>query len=79
VTTSGDWFTVSPTTGETDESFTLTPSEIDANEPMTYTGFVQVTVTSLAGTADAVQTIQATLRIRAGAASRVYLPLLARD
>ncbi len=74
----GDWLTVSPTSGETDEAFTVAPVEMTITEPVTYTGLITVTVTAPAGTADPVQTIRTSFCARSGGPAYVYLPLIAR-
>jgi hypothetical protein len=80
---SGDWFTVTPTTGGTSASsagqsggFTITPTDADGVSAAGHTGTVTVSVTNPEGTMDAVQTIEVTLQTMRGAPNLVYLPLI---
>jgi len=80
---SGDWFTVTPTTGETSATstdqpggFTIVPDDVDGAAAQSTSGSVTVTVTNPEGTIDAVQTIDVTLRSAAGAPDLIYLPLI---
>ena len=74
----GDWFTVSPETGSTPDTFTIVPDQMTYTEPTTFSGVITVTVTSPQGTEDAVQTIDASWQSRAGAPDYVYLPVVRR-
>jgi hypothetical protein len=80
---SADWFTVTPTTGETSASstsqsgsFAIIPTDVYDASVASYTGTVTVSVINPEGTIDAVQTIELTLRSVAGAPNLVYLPLV---
>jgi len=83
---SGDWFTITPTSGETSAAsadgsggFTITPTDADGVSTAGHTGTVTVNVTNPEGTVDAVQTIDVTLRSVAGSPKLVYLPLVMSD
>jgi hypothetical protein len=80
---SGDWFTVTPTSGETSaasaspsDGFTIVPHDAEGVAAESTSGTVTVTVTNPEGTIDGVQTIDVTLRSVAGAPNLVYLPLI---
>jgi hypothetical protein len=65
LSTAGEWFTVSPGSGATPETFTITPQTFDTSRPGVYTG--AVTVTSPSETKNPVQRIDLTLRVFAPA------------
>lgn len=67
LSTAGEWFTVSPSSGATPETFTITPQTFDTSRPGTYTGAVTVTVTAPSETKNPVQRIDLTLRVFAPA------------
>ena len=78
LTHSGDWFTVSPTSGQTHDTFTVAPTDLTITEAVTYTDVLTVTVTDPPGTQDPVQVISVSLHVRAGEPNRFYLALVMR-
>lgn len=75
---SGDWFTLSTTSGQTSKPFTITPTGLTMTEAVTYTDALTVTVIAPSGTEDAVQVIDLSLEARPGEPIRVYMPLTIR-
>lgn len=67
LTTAGEWFTASPNSGATPETFTITPQTFDTSRPGVYTGAVTVTVTAPPETQNPVQRIDLTLYVFAPA------------
>ncbi len=61
--TSGGWFSVTPLSGATPQSFTITPQTFNTTRPGFYTGAITVTVTNPPETRDPVQRINLTLRV----------------
>ena len=76
VTSQGNWFTVTPGSGATPDSLTITPTQLDTLQPGTYLGSVTVTVTSPAGTLNSPHVIQLTLVVVPGPLKNFYLPLV---
>jgi hypothetical protein len=76
---SGDWFTVSPSSGATPTQISITLVGNAIAEPVTRTDFLTVTVTAPSGTEDAVQVISLSLSARDGEPDRAYLPLNLRS
>jgi len=76
---SSDWLTASVTGGQTPDEFAIMLNTVTITEPITYTGWVTVTVTDPPGTEDSVQAISVTLYARPGDPARVYLPLVLRN
>jgi subtilisin family serine protease len=76
VSTAGDWFTVSPTSGTTPGGFTISPSTFVTSTPGTYTGAVTVTVTDPPAVEGSPQRIDLKLRVSETSFSYVYLPLV---
>jgi len=86
VTAEGDWFVVTPSSGETSTasttetgSFAIEPLEAEAIGAASTTGTVTVLVTNPDGTIDGEQTVAVSLETRSGSPSRVYLPLVTSD
>ncbi len=63
LSTSGNWFSVTPLSGATPQSFTITPQTFDTTRPGLYTGAITVTVTNPPETRQPVQRINLTLRV----------------
>lgn len=76
VGTAGDWFTVSPTSGTTPGSFTITPNTFSTTTPAVYTGAVTVTVTNPPDVEGSPQRLDLKLRVTETPFSYVYLPLV---
>jgi hypothetical protein len=77
LTKTGNWYTLSTTSGTTPQTFQITPSGFSTT-PGTYTGKVAVTVTDPAGTLDSPHEIDLTLHVIDAPLVYVYLPLIAR-
>jgi hypothetical protein len=71
LTTEGTWFTVSPMSGATPNSFTITPT----NYTTAQTGAVTVTVTNPGGVSGSPKRIALTLNVTNQSFSQLYLPL----
>ena len=85
VTWSGDWLTVSPTSGETcswaplaDDGFAITTVQSDWEVGAQHTGAITLTVIDPDGTEDGVQAVSVILRAVSGSPTRIYVPLLVR-
>ncbi len=79
VSTSGTWFTASPSQGTTPDSFWITLSDFSTSAVMTYTGALTVTVVAPAGVEGSPYTIDLALRVVAVPFIDVYLPLTVRN
>ena len=79
LTSSGDWFTLSATSGTTPNTFTITPRVSTPPVVGTYTGSVTVAVTQPANTQNSPQSIALTLHIIEAPMHRVYLPLVVKQ
>jgi hypothetical protein len=75
---SSDWLTVTPPTGTTPDTFSVTPDGITGQTAVTRTAVVTVTVTDPPGTFDPVQVITVNLNSQEGEPGRVYLPIVVR-
>jgi uncharacterized protein YkwD len=78
LTKTGAWFTATPPTGTSPQSFQITPSSFVTNTPAIYTGSLTVTVTDPAGTLGSPQRIDLALRVIDTPLYDVYLPLIKR-
>ncbi len=74
----GSWFSASPSSGTSPQSFQITPGSFATGTPVTYTGSLTVTVTDPAGTLGSPHRIDLTLRVIAAPLYAVYLPSLSR-
>jgi hypothetical protein len=77
-TSQGDWFSVTPESGITPGSFTVTPTG-NFNQPGSQSGTVTITVTNPGGTSGSPHTIDLNLTIVDGPFTYTYLPLLQAD
>jgi uncharacterized protein YkwD len=75
---SGSWFSAAPLNGTTPASFTITPGSIASLAAGTYTGSVNLTVTSPTNTEGSPKTIQVDLLILNGDLNEVMLPVIRR-
>ncbi len=76
LTTQGNWFTVTPASGNTPGAlFIITPNTPSSPTPGVWTGAVTVTVTNPPDTLNNAQRITLTLRVIDTPIRRVYLPL----
>lgn len=82
---SGDWFTVSPPSGETcswppsaGDGFTITPLQSEREVVVDQSGVITLTVVEPDGTEDGVQAVSVELRAVPGSPTRIYLPFLVR-
>ncbi len=76
ISSEGTWFTVSPTSGTTPNSFTITPSGFTKEIEMMYTGAVTVTVTSPSGVTNSPKRTALTLRVTNQPLDHLFLPLV---
>ena len=74
VSQDGDWFTVSPLSGSSLDSFSVTPGTFDPSSPGTYAGSIIVTVLHPPGTVGSPVVLPVTLQVLGTALQRVYLP-----
>ncbi len=72
----GAWFTASPASGTTPNSFATTPTSFATGIETTYTGAVTVTVTSPSGVSNSPKRINLTLQVTNKPFSRQFLPFL---
>ncbi len=75
VSSVGDWFTLSATSGNTPVSFTLTPADFDSTVPGSYTGSLTVTSSGVCGSP---HTTSLSLVIVDEPIYSTYLPIMAR-
>lgn len=78
VTTSGDWFIVTPTVGATPDAFTILPTQVITNPTITYTGVVTVTANSTLGMLCTPHVMTVNIQVVEDQFSRVFLPLLSK-
>lgn len=76
VSTSGAWFSVSPLSGTSPQSFQIFPDNFDAHSVGIYTGSVTVTVTNPADTENSPHTIAVTLIVFNAPIQKTFLPLV---
>ncbi len=70
----GTWFNISPTTGTTPNSFTITPSSFTKGIETIYTGTVTVTVTSPTGVSNSPKRVSLTLEVTNQSFKNLFLP-----
>jgi uncharacterized protein YkwD len=74
LSTSGSWFSVSPSSGVTPQSFQITPDNFDTGSTARYTGSVTVTVTDPPETENATHTIDVTLIVVDTSIDKIFIP-----
>jgi uncharacterized protein YkwD len=74
----GSWFTVSPSSGTSPQSFQITPDSFATGIPVTYTGSLTVIVSGPPGTSGSPHRIDLTLRVIDASLDQVYLPAMLR-
>lgn len=74
----GAWFTASPSTGTTPQTFQITPNGFITDTPGAYTGNVTVSVSDPAGTLNSPREIDLTLRVIDTPLRYIYLPAVRR-
>jgi len=79
VAQSGNWFTLSSTSGSTPDSITITPYLAGSPVAGTVTGSITVTVMQPLNTRNSPQRISLTLQVIEVPMRRVFLPLVCRD
>lgn len=79
VAQSGNWFTLSSTSGSTPDSLTITPYLASPPVAGTVTGSITVTVMQPLNTRNSPQRISLTLQVIEVPMRRVFLPLVCRD
>jgi uncharacterized protein YkwD len=75
----GTWFAVSASTGNTPDSFWITPTTFNTGSVATYSGVVTVTVVDPTGVQGSPHAIDLTLRVVNASFSDVYLPLIVNN
>ncbi len=75
---SGDWFTLSPSSGTTPQTLWMTPTTFVTTTLGEYTGRITITVTSPSGTANPVQSTALALRVIGARAWGSNLPCVLR-
>ena len=78
LTTSGTWFNVSPTTGTTPNTFSITPTNLGSLSPGFYEGSVTVTATSPGNTQGTPKIVTLQLTVVSGPLFFIYLPSVTR-
>ena len=76
VAAEGTWFIVSPTSGATPASFSITPTDFVTNTATTYSGAVTVTATNPPGVIGSPHRINLALQVFDSAFEHVYLPVI---
>ncbi len=76
LSTNGAWFSVTPSSGVTPQSFQVTPDNFDLYTARTYTGSVTVTVTDPAETENSPHTIDLTFIAIDTPIYKTYLPVI---
>lgn len=76
ISPSGAWFSVSPLSGVTPQTFQVIPDNFDTHSVHTYTGSVIVTVSNPADTENSPHTIAVTLVVIDTPIQKTYLPLV---
>jgi uncharacterized protein YkwD len=74
LTTQGGWFSVSPGSGSTPASFSITPTTFPTDTAAAYTGAITVTVTSPSGVLGSPHRIGLSLQVFNAPLAFVYLP-----
>jgi len=77
ILSNGDWFTATPLTGVTPESFTITPTGFLTTTPQLYTGIITVTVYAPPDVIGAPHQIILSLEVISATLKQVFLPSLA--
>ncbi len=78
LTQTGAWFTSTPSTGSSPQSFRITPGSFDTTTPKTYTGSLIVTVSDPPGMLGSPHRIDLTLYVIDAPLNHVYLPAILR-
>lgn len=79
LTSTGDGFTVAPTSGSTPGAFTITPNSLASPAVGTWTGAVTVTVTSPPGAQNSPQRIDLSLHVVDAPLQRLFAPLVLKQ
>ncbi|MCJ7737640.1 MAG: CAP domain-containing protein [Anaerolineae bacterium] len=79
LTQEGEWYTATPPTGTTPESFWITCTECETQVVSTYAGAITVTVTDPVSTENGSQQISLTLKVIESAFAALCLPIILRD
>jgi len=72
-------FVVTPSSGATPSSLTVTPAGFDTTTVMTYTGSLTLSVTTPHGVAGSPHVIELTLRVLDGSPHKTFLPAITRN